>query len=390
MASSPFAFYRGAAALFAHDLAHEPVTGIHVQQVGDAHLANFGFFATPERDQVFDADDFDETLPGPWEWDVKRLAVSLVLVAQENRLLPRDGRAAARGAARSYREHILRFATMRYVDLWYTHLDQVSAPTGVSPEGVRLLRQGVTRARARTGFHAFPELARLRRGGARLRDAPPLLRHYRAAGDAAIVRRALARYQATLAPERRALLDRYHLEDVAEKVVGVGSVGTRCAVGLFLADDDVLDPLLLQVKEALPAVSEPYVGRSVYRNQAERVVIGQRLVQEASDVFLGWSRSAGHDFYVRQLRDMKFAYNTAGLRPRAVLGYAELCGFALARAHARTGDPAALAGYLGEGVAFDRAIGRFAERYAAQVRDDQAYLVRAIRGGRVAAESVRS
>jgi uncharacterized protein (DUF2252 family) len=385
MAASPLGFLRGAAAIMAHDLATTPRTGLEVQLVGDAHVANFGLFATPERDLVFDANDFDETIVGPWEWDLKRLATSLVLVADLNRLPRRLGRTAARTAARAYRTRMRRFAAMSYLDTWYTHLDVDEATREVGEAAVRLLRAEITVAHQRTGFHAFPHLARLTGRGARIRDDPPLLRHFPRPPEAAMARAAFRSYRAGLPPERRALLDRYHLTDVAMKVVGVGSVGTRCAVGLFLADTDVVDPLFLQVKEADASAWEPYVGPSPYVNHAERVVVGQRLVQEASDIFLGWGRGGSRDFYVRQLRDMKFVSDMAALGPKQLPGLAELCGAALARAHARTGDPAAIAGYLGGGGALDEAIGTFAQSYALQTERDHEALVRAIGTGRLPA-----
>ncbi len=389
MAVSPFGFLRGAAGIMSRDLSGTPSTGLRVQIVGDAHVANFGLFATPERDQVFDANDFDETIPGPWEWDLKRLATSLLLVAGENRFPRRAARLAAVTAARSYRTRMLRFAGMRFLDTWYSHLDLAEAPHAVGRRALRLLRQEIPRARERTGFHAFPRVAERRHGRARIRDDPPLIRHLAPAREERAVRDAFREYRAALPPERRPLFERYRLADVAQKVVGVGSVGTRCALGLFLGDDDVSEPLFLQVKEARASVHEPFVGRSPYANHAERVVVGQRLVQEASDVFLGWSRSDGHDFYVRQLRDMKFSSELTALGPTALVGQAELCGAVLARAHARTGDAAAIAGYLGPGDGFDTAIVAFAESYARQTVQDHARLKRAIATGRLPAVSAR-
>jgi uncharacterized protein (DUF2252 family) len=389
MVVSPFGFLRGSAGIMARDLAGTPSTGLPVQIVGDAHVANFGLFATPERDQVFDANDFDETIRGPWEWDLKRLATSLVLVGWENRLPRSVGRDAAATAARAYRERMLRFAEMRYLDTWYSHLDLAEAHRAVGQRALRLLRAEIPKARERTGFHAFPRVAEARGGRARIRDDPPLIRHLRPAREKTAVLDAFRQYRVTLPPERRPLLDRYRLVDVAQKVVGVGSVGTRCALGLFLGDEDVTEPLFLQVKEARASVHEPYVGKSPYANHAERVVVGQRLVQEASDIFLGWSRSDGRDFYVRQLRDMKFASDLTSLGAKALLGQSELCGAALARAHARTGDPAAIAGYLGPGDGFDGAMATFAESYARQTAADHALLRRAITAGRLPAVSAR-
>jgi uncharacterized protein (DUF2252 family) len=388
MAASPFGFLRGAAAVMAHDLSGLPTTGLRVQLVGDAHVANFGLFATPEREQVFDANDFDETFPGPWEWDLKRLATSLYLTARGNRFSRKVARAAARTAARSYQERIAAFARMRYLDAWYAHLDLAEAGRDVGRRGAQLLREELPRAKERTGFHAFPHLARGDGGTARIVDARPLIDHYRAPADEAMVREAFRQYRSTLPTERCTLYDRYRLVDVARKVVGIGSVGTRCAVGLFLADPDVAEPLFLQVKEAEASVYERYLGAGPYANHAERVVVGQRLVQEASDILLGWSQARGHDFYVRQLRDMKFSSELTALGPKRLIGQAQLCAAALARAHARTGDAAAIAGYVGDGPPFVRAIAAFAEAYAGQTEQDHATLVRAIASGRLAAVDV--
>ena len=385
MAASPFGFLRGSAPVMAHDLAGTPSTGLRVQLVGDAHLSNFGLFATPERDRVFDANDFDETLAGPWEWDVKRLVTSVSVVGRQGGFPPHRVQPAAAAAVRAYRQRMRSYARQRYLDVWYTHLDLQEATAEVGRAATRLLARELPEATLRTGFHAFPHLAHAGRGGARIRDIPPLLRHYRDPEEEAAVRDVFRAYRERLGPEHRPLFDRYRLVDVAQKVVGVGSVGTRCAVGLFLADDDVPEPLFLQVKEALPSVYEPYVGPSPYANHAERVVVGQRLVQEASDIFLGWSSAGSHDFYVRQLRDMKLVVDVAALRPASLAGYAELCGVALARAHARTGDAAAIAGYLGSGASFDRAVVEFGERYARQVEHDHAALVEAVRHGRLEA-----
>ena len=386
MALSPFGFLRGAAGIMARDLSGTPCTGLRVQLIGDAHAANFGWFATPERDQVFDANDFDETIAGPWEWDLKRLCTSLVLVGRENDLAGKVVRQAARTAAGAYRTRMHALARMRYLDAWYCHLDLAETKHEVGGEGVRLFRRELSTARRRTNFQAFPRLTKRSVGGARIRDASPLLHHFTHAADEAMVREALRRYRTTLPVERRVLLDRYRLVDVAQKIVGVGSVGTRCAIGLFLADPDMVEPLFLQVKEAVASVHEPYLGPSPYGNHAERVVVGQRLIQEASDIFLGWGRSGSRDFYVRQLRDMKLVSDLSALGPHHLLGQAQLCGAALARAHARTGDPAALAGYLGKGDGFDQAIALFAEAYADQTERDHAALERAIASGRVPAK----
>ena len=386
MSISPVAFFRGSASLMAHDLATTPITGSRVQMGGDAHLGNFGVFATPERDRVFDLDDFDETLPGPWEWDVKRLATSIILVGRQNEFPTEVNQRAARTAAGAYRRAMQTFGTARYLETWYSHLDRKSVTRSFTPEGRRLLEDSVRLARRRTDLHAFPNLVHTVRGRPRIRDDPPLIVHYKDPADVEASKAFFDRYLATLPDERRTLLDRYHITDVAQKVVGVGSVGTACSVLLLMGDRDVEDPVFLQLKEATTSVLEPYAGASLYGNHAQRVVVGQHLIQEASDIFLGWSTLRSRDFYFRQLRDMKYSTDPLTLRPKALVGQAELCGTALARAHARTGDPAFISGYLGGRNVFDRAIALFAEAYADQTTRDYMAFLRAIRRGRVAAE----
>jgi uncharacterized protein (DUF2252 family) len=386
MSLSPFTFLRGSASVMAHDLASTPVTGLRAQLCGDAHLSNFGVFGTPERDQVFDVNDFDETLPGPWEWDVKRLATSLVVAGRQNGFSRRLNRTAARLATRAYREAMAGFATERYLDTWYSHIDLDHLGRGTRRGGRKLMTRAVKEARRRTGLHAFPRLVRLVNGRYRIRDDPPLIAHYSNPAHDVESRAFFDRYLATLPDERRTLLDRYHVVDVAQKVVGVGSVGTACSVLLLMADRDVEDPLFLQLKQANSSALEPYLGASPYANHAQRVVVGQHLIQEASDIFLGWSSVRGEDFYVRQLRDMKFSSDITALGSKALLGQATLCGSALGRAHARTGDPAAISGYLGDRQVFDEAIAHFAEAYADQTVKDHRMLLRAIQTGRVRAE----
>ena len=386
MSLSPFTFYRGSASIMAADLATTPATGKRVQLCGDAHLGNFGIFATPERDRVFDLNDFDETLPGPWEWDVKRLATSLVLAGRNHNFSVEANRKAVRTAVRTYRRAIQNFGTARYLDTWYSHIDRRTISNRFSREGREVIGAALHRARQRTGLHAFPKLVQSIHSQYRIRDDPPLIVHYRDSADAEQSRRFYDHYLTTLTDERRELLERYHIVDVAQKVVGVGSVGTVCSVLLLMGDRDVEDPLFLQLKQANASVLEPYAGASRYENHAQRVVIGQHLIQEASDIFLGWSRLQSRDFYFRQLRDMKFSTDLTALRPKALLGQAELCGAALARAHARTGDPAFISGYLGNRDLFDTAITAYAEAYADQVARDHAALLRAIRRGRIAAE----
>lgn len=386
MSLSPFAFYRGSASVMAQDLDTTPTSGSRAQLCGDGHMSNFGVFATPERDRVFDVNDFDETLPGPWEWDVKRLATSLVLAGRHNDFPPTASRKATRTALRAYRRSMQTFSTARYLDTWYSHIDRRTVAARTSREGRRVIEQAVRRARRRTVLHAFPKLVRTVRGRYRIRDDPPLIVHYRNPADERQSRAFFESYLKTLPDERRALLDRYHIVDVAQKVVGVGSVGTVCAVLLLMGDRDVEDPLFLQLKQARASVLEPFAGASRYENHAERVVVGQHLIQEASDIFLGWSRLQSRDFYFRQLRDMKFSTDVATLRPKALVGWAELCGAALARAHARTGDPAFISGYLGNKDAFDLAVTKFAEEYADQTARDYGQLLRAIRRGQVPAQ----
>ena len=388
MALSPFSFLRGAATVMARDMAPTPVTGLRVQLCGDAHVSNFGFFGTPERDQVFDVNDFDETLPGPWEWDVKRLATSLVVTGRQNRYGRTVIRNAARAAVHAYRGMMSRFARMRYLDTWYFHLDRQSQSSLAGRAPRKLMERASAKDRPKTRLHAFPKLAGTTQGRARIRDDPPLIVHYKDLSAFEESRAFFERYLATLPEERRMLLDRYHIKDVAQKVVGVGSVGLSCSVLLLTADSDVEDPIFLQLKEATASALEPILGASAYANHAERVVVGQHLVQEASDIFLGWSRHRSQDFYVRQLWDMKFSYDISTLGPREFIGQAELCGTALARGHARTGDPAQISGYLGNRGLFDEATTTFAERYADQTERDYRALLQAIKQGRVAADVI--
>jgi uncharacterized protein (DUF2252 family) len=385
MSVSPLTFLRGSATVMAADLATTPSSGVRVQLGGDAHLSNFGIFGTPERNEVFDLNDFDETLPGPWEWDLKRLAASLVVACRSNGMRPGVGRRAAARAARSYREQMNLYASMRYLDIWYSHLDPERVSRQVERQARRLLDRYGRRARSRTSLQVFPRLVRRTDGGYRIRDQPPLIAHYATAEEEGLSHALFDRYLASLPEDRRMLLERYRLVDVAQKVVGVGSVGTACSVILLVGDRATDDPLLLQVKQALPSALEPFAGRSLYPNHAERVVVGQHLIQEASDVFLGWGRVRRQDLYVRQLRDWKFSSDPTTMGARTLGGHGELCGAALARAHARTGDPARISGYLGTRDTFDQAIASFAEAYADQNQRDFERLRAAIRSGRLTA-----
>ncbi len=384
MSQSPFAFLRGAAAVMARDLSGTPTTGIRVQAGGDCHVSNFGGFGTPERELIFDINDFDETLPAPWEWDVKRLAASIVVARRVAGA--REGQCAetARTAVESYRVHMREFAGMYALDVWYFHLGAnvfLRKATGRSSR--KYWRQLESKARRGTSAHYLPKFTELYRGQRRICDRPPLVYHPRqSAAIEAYVRDTFRRYRLTVAPERRVILDRYTVVDIARKIVGVGSVGTRCSVVLLMAGDD--DPLFLQAKEANASVLEPYAGKSRFSNHGERVVTGQRMLQSASDPFLGWTRyTDGRQFYFRQLRDMKMAVDPLLLSKEDWAEYAAICGWTLARAHARTGDAAKIAGYLGKNEVFDQAITKFAAAYADQTERDYAALLKAIRAGRI-------
>lgn len=389
MSHSPFTFYRGSAAVMASDLASTPTTGVRVQACGDAHLMNFGLFATPERNLVFDLNDFDETAPGPWEWDLKRLAASVVIAARDGALPEDAARAAAVRCARAYRQHLWDYATRSPLQVWYDRLD-TSLLERVPRDGTDRDRQRrmIQKAHRRVGEHLMPKITEVVAGRYRLVDQPPLLFHSpELEGSEEAAEEFLGRYRESLPEERRVLLDRYRFVDAAVKVVGVGSVGTRAFVSLLMSPDN--EPLLLQVKEAQASVLEPDGGgRGPLGRNGRRVVVGQRLMQAASDIFLGWSVGPrGRDFYVRQLRDMKLSVDLTGADERRMTSYAEVCGWALARAHARTGDAAVIAGYLGRKGAFDRAIGEFATRYADQAEHDHRELLDAVGAGRIEARS---
>jgi len=407
MCESPFRFYRGAAAIMAADLAGSPTSGIDVQLCGDAHLLNFRLLASPERHLVFDLNDFDETLPGPWEWDLKRLAASLVIAGRANGFGPSGCRAAVRAAAEAYREWMRRFAVMGNLDVWYAHADVddlLAAHAAALPRRyTRQITRAARGARDRDRTRAFSRLTETGPGGqVRFRSQPPLLLPLRDLVDASAAARLrdalatiLGSYGDTLAEDRRALLGQYRLVDVARKVVGVGSVGTRCSVALLVGRDDD-DPLLLQVKEAGPSVLAAHLtprhqddgGR--HDNQGQRVVAGQRMMQAVGDILLGWQRLRGvdgqvRDFYVRQLADWKGIAVPERMDAGGLALFARLCGATLARAHARSGDRIAIAAYLGRGDTFTEAIAGFAEAYADQNARDHAALVAAARSGRITA-----
>jgi uncharacterized protein (DUF2252 family) len=384
MLRSPFTFLRGSAALMAADLASLPRTGISVQACGDCHLLNFGFFATPERNLIFDINDFDETLPAPWEWDLKRLATSFVVAGRDQGITDNDSRNVVETCVRAYRERIRDYSQTSPLEVWYDRLDMETLIEMSPDEKARKRReQFAKKARTRIVENLFPRIVDVTGGRHRFVDQPPLLYHAESGRD--IEQRwleGLEAYRGTLSDERRVLFDRYRFEDCAIKVVGIGSVGTRCAVALFFSEEN--HPLIIQIKEARRSVLEPYTNRCVYDNQGQRVVVGQRLMQSSSDIFLGWVRGRdGNDFYVRQLRDMKFSIPVEGINGEQLARYAEVCGWTLARAHAKSGDSAAISGYLGKSDEFDEAIANFSVAYADQTEQDHAALVRAEQSGRI-------
>jgi uncharacterized protein (DUF2252 family) len=406
MASSPFAFFRGAALGMAADLVRTPVSGITVQVCGDAHLLNFGLYSSPERRLVFDVNDFDETLPGPWEWDVKRLAASIAIAGRERGFSTSERARAVLDTVGQYRLAMREFAGMRTLDVWYAKIeadDIVRRLKGIAQDAdqkrrVRRRREEIAKAATRTNLQAAAKLTRLVGGQPQFVQQPPVLerlvdlmpddqRHRLEHGLVDLV----ASYGESLLPDRRALLGQFQVADMARKVVGVGSVGTRCWI-ILLIGRDVQDPLILQAKEAQPSVLERFRSPSEHANAGERVVAGQRLMQASSDIFLGWERTTGidgkeRDFYVRQLRDGKGSFDTTTMLPAGLAMYGRFCGWTLARAHARSGDRIALAAYLGSSDVFDQAILRFSEAYAEQNERDHAALVRAIKEDKVSART---
>lgn len=373
----------------ASDLAQTPTSGLRVQACGDAHLLNFGGFATPERNIIFDINDLDETLPAPWEWDLKRLAASIVIAGRHLDLAESDSSRAAAATACSYREHIADYTFMKALDVWYETVDLDRLLRQFSEEAVRKrVEQRIEKVRARSVVeHDFPKLAEHHGAVPRIKDNPPLIFHPSAKETPAYKSRyaeAVALYRASLPEHTRVLFDRFRFCDLAIKVVGVGSVGTMCLVGLFMAADD--DPIFLQIKEATASVLEPYAGKSLHQNHGQRVIEGQRLMQSASDIFLGWTRGRNaRDFYIRQLRDMKISAIVEGWDADLLRAYGRVCGWALARAHARSGDAAKISGYLGSSSTFDDAICEFAVDYTDQNQRDYRAFVRAVREGRLKA-----
>jgi uncharacterized protein (DUF2252 family) len=386
MMQSPFTFYRGSAAVMAADLATTAQSGLRVQACGDAHLLNFGGFATPERQIVFDINDLDETLPAPWEWDVKRLTASVVIAGQYLRLTETESARAAEATVRSYRQRMADYSSMRALEVWYDTIGIDDVMEVLDDRAREVVKQRLAKAEEKSSPEfVFPKLVEHRGSEPRFKEDPPLIFHpsaQMAPGVATAFRAPLERYRASLPDHVRVLFDRYHLCDMAVKVVGIGSVGTMCAVGLWIAAED--DPLFLQVKEARASVLEPYAGKSIYENHGQRVVCGQRLMQSASDIFLGWSTGVtGRNVYVRQLRDVKISAMIEDWDVDMLREYGKLCGWTLAKAHARSGDAAKIAGYMGASATFDDAICEFAVEYADQNQRDYRAFIKAVREGRL-------
>ena len=395
MLASPFAFYRGAAAVMAWDLGNSATTTIRVQACGDAHLVNFGAYAAPDRRLVFDLNDFDETLPAPFEWDLKRLAASIEVAGRDNGFAAADTSAAVRGSVQAYQKSMALFAELRFIDTWYAridveHIERLVEENGTT-RGRKQTEKELRKARSKTSVGALQRFAERDGDSYRIREEPPLIvrftdKDYPKAS--AIVRDATSDYMKTLQPDRAELLGRYSSVDFARKVVGVGSVGTEAFMLLLMGDRED-DPLFLQLKEAQESVLAPYAGASEYGHHGERVVQGQRLMQATSDSFLGWMTGKGpkrRDFYVRQLRDMKGSAEVETMREPRLVAYGELCGATLARAHARAGDAAEISGYVGEGEVLGDALVDYARAYADQNEADHAALVTAVESGRVKAE----
>src|SRR5215467_4653962 len=427
MMVSPFTFYRGAAKIMAVDLKDTPVAGLRAQLCGDAHLSNFGMFASPERRLVFDLNDFDETLPGPFEYDVKRMAASFLIAGRNNGFTKADARAAARASVTAYREAMAGFAQMPTMELWYAHFDEDRPQQVIQGavaeadkqekkdkkakakkkeqrdektdktlrEAAKRAEKAVAKAHTRDSVQALSKLGELAGGQYQIVSQPPVIvparelaATYGLSPDEVlpVLHEQFRSYRATLPDDRRKLLERFEIVDAARKVVGVGSVGTRAFI-ILLQGRDAKDPLFLQVKEATASVLEPYVRKSSYRQHGERVVQGQRMMQAASDIYLGWTKGvqANRYYYWRQLRDMKGSAVVEAMRPLALDFYARICGWTLARAHARSGDPVAIAAYLGDSDAFDMSITDFSQRYADQNEQDFQRFVKAVRSGRLIA-----
>jgi len=402
MLVSPFAFYRGAALIMASDLSTTPRSGLMVQACGDAHLSNFGVFASAERSLVFDINDFDETLPGPWEWDLKRLVASLVVAGRDRGFSANECTAAVLETVAAYRGEMQTLAGLPELDVWYRRFDADQLAKSLGPEltakMAKRTQKVLAKARTQDSLTAFSKLTRLVDGEPRIVSNPPVIVPIRELlpgdeGDALFERLhdLLRSYRRSLQIDRRHLLEQFRVVDVARKAVGVGSVGTRAWIVLFAGRDES-DPLFLQTKEAQPSVLERFVGKSNFANNGERVVAGQHLMQAASDIFLGWERTPGidgvqRDFYVRQLKDWKGSLDPDVIVPAGMAAYGRVCGWTLARAHARSGDRIALASYLGTGATFDRAIASFAESYADQNQKDYDTFKQAVADGRITAQT---
>jgi uncharacterized protein (DUF2252 family) len=400
MLVSPFTYYRGAALPMAADLASTPASGLLAQMCGDAHLSNFGAFASPERKLVFDVNDFDETLPGPFEWDVKRLAASLIVAGRDNGFSAKVNRKLALAAGEGYRTAMRGFADQSFLDVWYTYLDVEPAirelTSDIKAKRLKMFEKMLAKAHTKDSTSAMDKLTAEVDGKRRIISDPPtivpveeLFANVQAEAIYAQIQEVINKYRRTLQSDRRHLLNEFTLLHVARKVVGVGSVGTRAWIALMDAADGV-EPLVLQAKEAQPSVLAEFAGRSRFSNEGERVVAGQHLMQAQSDIFLGWTHVTGpdgvdRDFYVRQLRDWKFSVPIELMRPEGLTLYARLCGWTLARAHARSGDRVALAAYLGGSAKFDHAIAEFAEAYADQNELDYAAFQAAVKDGRAEA-----
>ena len=385
MVGSPFAFLRGSAMVMAWDLAHSPHSEIYVQACGDAHLCNFGVSATPERRLIFDLRDFDETIPAPWEWDVKRLAASVVVAARQRGMSRARTREAVLRCMASYRRAMRDALQLTYKEIWYRRVDAVKIEADATGVTKRYFRRMFRKARRRTSKREVRRLVVTVDGEPRIHEDPPLIFPVTDLRVRRSMSALLDEYVRTLSPDRRVLLDAYHVVDIAYRVVGVGSVGTHCLVALLYGDGKD-DPLILQLKEASRSVLEPFVQPCPYPNQGERVVQGQRIIQAASDLFLGWKTYEDHDFYVRQLKDMKGTVDIDDMDPQTIVDFAALCGMTLAHAHARSGDFCQIVGYLGKGERFDVSIAKFADAYADQVERDHALLEQAVRAGRLPTE----
>lgn len=385
MLLSPFAFLRGSAAVMAKDLSGTQNSGVIVQCCGDCHLMNFGGYATPERNQVFDINDFDETLPAPFEWDVKRLAASIVVAGRYRGFSDKDNKRAAFNSVKTYTQKIREFSAMRQLEIWYNRIDESSIAEAFKSdqEFVRRAKRISEKARERTHEFVFPKITELKDGKRKIVDDPPLI--YHPDNTEQMIETAYAffdNYYDSMPDDRKSLLNRYKLEDIALKVVGVGSVGTRCFIGLFALNEH--DAIILQFKEAGRSVLENYAGESIYKNHGERIVNGQRLMQTVSDIFLGWTKSRiGIDFYVRQLRDMKASATVENFTPQILEDYASLCGWALAKSHAKAGRSPEITGYVGKSNVFSTAVADFAVRYADQTETDFALLKIAEKNGRI-------